>query len=111
MRGYANGASQNVTWASAQARSAEVKGYTAFNPRNQGFFGRHFRRISTHLPFSQPDTKEKPGRGRYQGNKAMQILNTLGGNLWRLRKSLGLVLFLILGVIIFYVTRKSYLSA
>ncbi|KAF2869287.1 galactosyl transferase GMA12/MNN10 family-domain-containing protein [Massariosphaeria phaeospora] len=103
MRGYANGASQNVTWASAQARSAEVKGYTAFSPRNQGFFGRHFRKISTQLPFSYAE-KEKLGRGRYQGNKVMQTFKRIGRNFWRLRRSLGLVLLLILSVILFYVT-------
>ena len=100
---YANGSS-NVTWASAQARSAEVKGYNAFTPRNQGFFGKHFRRISTSLPFSYAE-KEKLGRGRYQGNKLTGILNRVGRNLWRLRRPVGLVLFLVLSTILFYVTR------
>ncbi|KAF2705228.1 glycosyltransferase family 34 protein, partial [Pleomassaria siparia CBS 279.74] len=102
IRGYANGASQNITWASAQARSAEVKGYTAFNPRNQGFFGRHFRTISTHLPFSHTE-KDKVSLGRHQ-NKVMQFLNALGRSLWRLRRSVGLVLLLVVGFILFYVT-------
>lgn len=82
-----------------------MKGYTAFNPRNQGFFGRHFRRISTSLPFSYAE-KEKLGRGRSQGNKAMQMLNRIGWNLWRLRRSVGLVLLIVLSWILFYVTRK-----
>jgi mannan polymerase II complex MNN10 subunit len=99
------GSSHNVTWASAQARSAEVKGYPGFTPRNQGFFGKHFRKISTSLPFSYGE-KEKLGRGRYQGNKFMQMLNRIGWNLWRLRKSLGLVLLVIVSIIMFYVTRK-----
>ncbi|KAF2468172.1 uncharacterized protein BDR25DRAFT_373817, partial [Lindgomyces ingoldianus] len=103
LRGYANGGAHSVTWASAQAKSAEVKGYTAFNPRNQGFFGRHFRRISTSLPFSYAE-KEKLGRGRYQGNKAVQYLNRIGRTLWRLRKSVGLLLFLVLSITLFYVT-------
>ena len=102
---FANGGPQNVTWASAQARSAEVKGYTAFNPRNQGFFGKHFRRISTSLPFSYAE-KEKLGRGRYQGNKVMQMLNRIGWNLWRMRRSVGLILFLVLSYILFYTTRE-----
>jgi mannan polymerase II complex MNN10 subunit len=105
MRQYPNGSSHNVTWASAQAKSAEVKGYAAFTPRNQGFFGKHFRRMSTSLPFSYGD-KEKLGRGRYQGNKAAEILRRIGRNLWRLRRSLGLFLFIILSIILFYVTRK-----
>lgn len=106
MRAYPNGSSHNVTWASAQARSAEVKGYAGFNPRGQGFFGKHFRRISTSLPFSYSD-KEKLGRGRYQGNKVMQMLNRIGWNLWRLRRSVGTVLVLFLLWILFYVTRKE----
>jgi mannan polymerase II complex MNN10 subunit len=105
MPSYPNGGSHNVTWASAQAKSAEVKGYS-FNPRNQGFFGRHFRRLSTSLPFSYAD-KEKLGRGRYQSNKAMELVRRIGRSLWKLRRSLGLVLLLILSFILFYVTRKS----
>lgn len=107
MPAYPNGGAHNVTWASAQQKSAEVKGYT-FNPRNQGFFGRHFRRISTSLPFSYAD-KEKLGRGRYQGNRAMEILRRMGRNLWRLRRSVALVLFLVLSFVLFYVTRKCHL--
>jgi hypothetical protein len=75
---FANGSSShNVTWASAQARSAEVKGYPGFNPRGQSFLGKHFRRISTSLPFSYAE-KEKLGRGRFQGNKLVQTLNRIG---------------------------------
>lgn len=88
---YANGSSaQNVTWASAQARSAEVKGYPGFTPRNQGFFGKHFRKISTSLPFNHGD-KEKLGRGRPQG-KVMRTLNGIVWGLWRLRKRVMIVL-------------------
>lgn len=104
MRAYPNGGSNNVTWASAQAKSAEVKGYGSFNPR-QNFFGRHFRRISTSLPFSYAE-KEKLGRGRYQGNKIQQILARIGSRLWRLRRSVGLLLVLLLGFILFYATRE-----
>lgn len=103
----ANGSSShNVTWASAQARSAEVKSNSGFNPRGQGFFTKHFRRISTSLPMSYGD-KEKVGRGRYQNNKFMQFLNRIAWNIWRLRRSLGVVLFIVFSIIMFYVTRKS----
>lgn len=61
----------NVTWASAQARSARVKGQASYQSQNQGFFGRHMRRISEKLPYfahgGQEDRykdKEKLGRGR-----------------------------------------------
>jgi mannan polymerase II complex MNN10 subunit len=106
--GAASASSNNVTWASAQARSANVQGYTAFAPRNQGFFGKHFRRLSTSLPFSYGE-KEKLGRGRgYQGNnKILQMLNRIGWNLWRLRKPLGTILTILLLYILFYATRMS----
>ncbi|KAH3914513.1 hypothetical protein HBI56_094980 [Parastagonospora nodorum] len=101
---FANGSSShNVTWASAQARSAEVKSNSGFNPRGQGFFTKHFRRISTSLPMSYGD-KEKVGRGRYQNNKFMQFLNRIAWNIWRLRRSLGVVLFIVFSIIMFYVT-------
>jgi mannan polymerase II complex MNN10 subunit len=103
--GGSNGPLQNVTWASAQARSAEVKGYPSFTPRNQGFFSKHFRRISTSLPISYGD-KEKLGRGRTPGNKLTQMMNRVGWNLWRLRRSLGVVLFIVFSIIMFYATRK-----
>lgn len=104
---FANGSSShNVTWASAQARSAEVKAHNSFNPRNQGFFTKHFRRISTSLPMSYGD-KEKLGRGRYQNNKFVQLLNRIAWNIWRLRRSVGVVLLVLFSIIMFYVTRKS----
>jgi mannan polymerase II complex MNN10 subunit len=104
---FANGPStHNVTWASAQARSAEVKGQSSFNPRNQGFFSKHFRRISTSLPVSYGE-KEKLGRGRSQNNKLMQSINRIAWNFWRLRRSVGVVLLVIFSIILFYVTRKS----
>lgn len=104
---YANGSSShNVTWASAQARSAEVKGYPAFTTRGQGFFGKHFRKLSMGLPFNQGD-KEKLGRGRAQDNKLTRILNGLVWNLWRLRKRVAIV-FLIIFLLFFgnFNTRK-----
>ncbi len=109
---FANGGSQNVTWASPQGRGAEAKQYAAFNPRNQGFFAKHFRSISASLPFSYA-AKEKLGRGRLpqpqlqQGNKVMQMLNRVGWNLWRLRRPLGLILVILLSYIFFYTTRES----
>jgi mannan polymerase II complex MNN10 subunit len=61
----------HVTWASAKARSARVKGQASYQSQNQGFFGRHMRRISERLPYfahgGQEDRyreKEKLGRGR-----------------------------------------------
>jgi mannan polymerase II complex MNN10 subunit len=108
---FGNGGPQNVTWASAQAKSAEVKGYPGFAPRNQGFLGKHFRKISTSLPFSYGD-KEKLGRGRSQGNnKVMQIVNRIAWGLWRLRRILGPILLIILTWTLFYVTRRLMASS
>lgn len=109
---FANGSSShNVTWASAQARSAEVKGYPAFTPRSQGFFGRHFRRLSMSLPFNQGE-KEKLGRGRSQGNRFTQALGGLTWGLWRLRKRF-ILLFLVLFIMFFwnFNSRKSCMPA
>jgi mannan polymerase II complex MNN10 subunit len=61
----------HVTWASAKASSARVKGQASYQSQNQGFFSRHMRRISERLPYfahgGQEDRyreKEKLGRGR-----------------------------------------------
>lgn len=40
----------------------------------------------------------------------MQMLNRIGWNLWRLRRSVGLILLLVLSWILFYVTRMSFVS-
>ena len=107
--------SENVTWASAKARSEEINGYPSFSTRNQGFFSRHARKISTSLPtfnmggrrnFSD---KEKLGRGRWSqlnGSRTGRFLTYTGRLIWRLRLRLGIVFGLILAIIIFYVTRK-----
>jgi mannan polymerase II complex MNN10 subunit len=104
---YPNGGTHNVTWASAQARSSEVKGYAAFNPRNTGFFGKHFRRISSSLPFSYAE-REKLGRGRYSKSQWAQYLTHIGRILWRLRLKVGILLLFAFAMILYYVTRKSF---
>ena len=90
--------------ASAQARSAEVKGYSGFQPRNQGFFSKHFRRISTSLPFTME--KEKTDRGRPQGNKVAQVLNRVWRTILRRQRSFGLLLVIFLSILMFYITRE-----
>ena len=107
--------SDNVTWASAKARSEEVNGYPSFSTRNQGFFSRHARKISTSLPtfnmggrrnFSD---KEKLGRGRWSpinNGRAGRFLTYMGRLIWRLRLRLGIVFGLMLAIILFYVTRE-----
>jgi mannan polymerase II complex MNN10 subunit len=34
------------------------------------------------------------------------MMNRVGWNLWRLRRSLGVVLFIVFSIIMFYATRK-----
>ena len=117
MNGSAGG--DNVTWASAKARSEEVNGYPSFSTRNQGFFSRHARKISTSLPrFSMGgrkdfSDKEKLGRGRWppmNGSRTGRFFTYAGRFIWRLRLRLGIVLGLVLAFILFYVTRKCLAS-
>lgn len=113
--GSAATSSDNVTWASAKARSEEVKGYPSFSTRNNGFFSRHARKISTSLPtFSMGarrdfSDKEKLGRGRWppiHGSRTVRFLTMAGRIAWRLRLRLGIVLGLFLAYLLFYVTRE-----
>lgn len=107
-----NGSASGVTWASAQARSAEVRGYPGLASQGGGWFGSHVRRMSSNLAnlpmFRQSSwaEKEKLGRGRYPSqlqNAAKSFLRIL----WRLRLRIALVLTIILVPILFYATRKS----
>jgi mannan polymerase II complex MNN10 subunit len=109
-RSYANGSANNVTWATAQARSAEIRGYPSFSPRNQGF-SRHFRRLSTKLPYfgsGDYSDKEKLGRGRLSGPGAGRlngIMARIGRSIWRLRARFAIVLLIVLFYVLFWVTR------
>lgn len=93
----ANGSANNVTWSTAQARSAQVR---AFNPRNQNQgFAKHFRRFSNKLPyFNSRDfsDKEKLGRGRPSKSNAYKLFALLGRVLWRFRQRFAIVLFFLL---------------
>ncbi|KAF1812201.1 glycosyltransferase family 34 protein [Eremomyces bilateralis CBS 781.70] len=108
--GYMNGSANDVSWATAAARSAEVRGYPSFSTRNQGFFARHFRRISQRLPEFAPGQfaeKEKLGRGRWATRRGMRWgdVVTLGGRVLRKMKMRGLVVVVLLALaFLFYVT-------
>ena len=81
-----------------------MKGYPGFEPRNQGFFGKHFRKISTSLPLNYGD-KEKLGRGR-SNNKVMRLLNSIGWIFLRLwKKGALLACLVVLGV--FYMSNTG----
>lgn len=105
----------NVTWAKAKARSEEVKGYPSFTTRNNGFFSRHARKISTSLPTFRMtgrrdfSDKERLGRGRWAqmgGSRTGRFLAYLGRMMWRLRLRLGILLAFVLAIVLFYVTRE-----
>ena len=111
--GFSGGSS--VTWASAEARSKEIKGYQSVSSRNAGFFTRHARQISSSLSKFNINRKEgysdkeKLGRGRWstRGGKASNFKTFIGTILRRFRLRILLVLALILGVVLFYTTRES----
>ncbi len=118
MNGLASANGENVTWASAKARSEEINGYPSFSTRNNGFFSRHARKISTSLPtFSLGGRKdfadkEKLGRGRWPpiaGNRTVRYLQRTGRVAWRFRLRLGIILGLLLAYILFYATREYLL--
>lgn len=109
IRSYANGSANNVTWATAQARSDQVR---SFSPKNQGF-SRHFKNLSAKLPhFNSRDysDKEKLGRGRWSpssaGSRFHNILAFVGRVIWRVKLRVAPVLAVLLFIILFYATRK-----
>ncbi|KAK5158150.1 hypothetical protein LTR04_005261 [Oleoguttula sp. CCFEE 6159] len=107
---YLNGGANNVTWASAQAKSAEIKGYPALEPKNQGWFARSFRRLPTSLPHFSPKRindryaeKEKFGRGRWPpGIKSR--LRTIASRIWRAIWRMRLRSIFLVGCIIFAIS-------
>ena len=105
MNGYTT---HDDSWAAAKARSEKVKGYPSFSTRNEGFFSRSKRKISSALPrynsFGQEKKdwreSEKLGRGRWYpaGGGRLPRLKTFVGNVLRRFKALFIVLAII-GVI------------
>jgi mannan polymerase II complex MNN10 subunit len=99
-----------ISWASAKAKSDEVRSYPSFSTRNSGFFSRQKRKISASLPrftLSQSRDyreKEKLGRGRWQsgGHTWKGRLVSFGGSL--LRRSRYRFLLIILVVFICYLS-------
>jgi mannan polymerase II complex MNN10 subunit len=115
-----NGGANNVTWASAKAKSDEVKGYPSFSTRNNGFFSRQSRKISASLPrfniSSKKDyrEKEKLGRGRWYPNSGSRLgrLKTFLGGIFRRMRLQILILFALMFLItMFYATRESFKSS
>lgn len=109
--GYANGSPREVTWASAQARSAEIR---SFQPRSQNFFVKHLRKVSSSLPrfAGSYAEKEKLGRGRWpsDGNFVYNMLAMVGKLAWRARIRVAIVTVILLLWSIFYLSRKFILQ-
>jgi mannan polymerase II complex MNN10 subunit len=104
MSGYSSTDNQ---WAAARARSQKVRGYPTIQTKNEGFFQRSKRKISSTLPtFNKYGPKtphdwreaEKLGRGRWypRGGSNLGKLKTFVGNVLRRFK----FFFIILAVVI-----------
>lgn len=80
-----------ISWENAKASSARVNGFPSWKSQNEGFFGRHMRRISSGLPVfmngghhDRFEIKEKPLRTR-TGDFPMRSLSwkNLRSMTWR----------------------------
>lgn len=105
----------DVTWASAQARSAQVNGYPKQNNGyGFGFIGRHMRNFSASLPtFNHQDDdrymeKEKARGGwRAANNTSVKgMLNRFGRMIWRLRLRVIPLLALSILAMVFFFSRE-----
>ncbi|KIV92022.1 hypothetical protein PV10_06501 [Exophiala mesophila] len=102
VNGYTNGDNQ---WAAAKARSAQVRGYPSIQTKNEGFFQRSKRRISTLPVFNSPYTPlsanwkdpEKLGRSRWtpRGGSSVSKLKTFVGNVLRKFKFFFIILSIV----------------
>ncbi len=117
-----------ISWASAKAKSDEVRSYPSFSTRNSGFFSRQKRKISASLPrFSLSRDfreQEKLGRGRSSGSstgwRSRDNVSKggwcrlwkcpMGGGRFRLLFSLLLGLVLYLNVLVWYVVSTISVS-
>jgi hypothetical protein len=102
MNGYA---SNNISWTAAKAKGDQSRGYPSFSTRNEGFFSRSKRKISSTLPrFNSFGTNkkdwresEKLGRGRWYpgGGGRWPRLKTFAGNVLRKFRFLFIILAII----------------
>lgn len=100
--GVTSYSSNDDHWAAAKAKSAEVRGYPSIQTKNQGFFQRSKRKISSTLPVFSPYTPlsanwkdpEKLGRSRWypRGGGALSRIKTFAGNVLRRFKFLFIIL-------------------
>ena len=109
--------SPHKTWESAQAKTDGVSGHPSFSTQNNGFFKRHYRKLSNSLPrFSIGSEKsyaekEKLGRGRWtprDGSKLGRLRAAAGRVSRKMRLRLLVVLAFIMMFILFYSTRMLH---
>lgn len=102
----ANGFSNNDDqWAAAKARSVQIRGRPSIQTKNEGFFQRSKRKISTLPVFNSPYTPlssnwkdpEKLGRSRWtpRGEGGISKLKTFIGNVLRKFKFFFIILSLV----------------
>lgn len=115
-KSYRANGGHSVTWESAKAKSDGISGYPSFSTQNNGFFNRHYRRISSSLPrFNMASDKsyaekEKLGRGRWMGAEGSKVAR-LRALVWKVWRKLGIKSLIVFALIfmycMFYITRKD----
>ena len=113
-----NGGASAVTWESAKAKSDGINGYPSFSTQNNGFFNRHYRKISSNLPHFNLGAeqsfaeKEKLVRGRWMAWDSVRIarVKSFARRVKQRLGRAGVVLFVLLIFsflyMMFYVTRE-----
>ncbi|KAK4143250.1 glycosyltransferase [Dichotomopilus funicola] len=112
---FAGSSSTPAMWESSRLKRGGASGYPSFSTKNQSFFGRHMRRISSHLPRFSSSThyaeKKKLGRGGWSVHN-VPLLGRVKGILGRMGRKMKIrllmLLMLILAIIIFYNTPLVY---
>lgn len=105
-----------MSWESAKAKSEGINGYPSFSTKNNGFFNRHYRKLSSSLPrFAMNGDasyaeKEKLGRGRWsaRGASKLERIRSMARHASRktkIRFLIGLALFFLF--LIYQMTRKQ----
>ena len=113
--GYRIHDGSSVSWESAKAKTEGVNGYPSFSTHNNGFFNRHYRKISSSLPRFNIGTdksyaeKEKLGRGRWsvRGGSRLARLRSMvrqANRKTKIRFLIGLGIFILF--LIYQMTRK-----
>lgn len=74
-----------ISWAAAKAKSDRVKGYPSFSTRNNGFFSRQKRIVSSSLPRFRSEHAGRGAGGRWPSGAGRGVRTFLGSMLRRRR--------------------------